>query len=125
METPFKRDVVRELCEASHKKGIKIDLYFSHPDWYDADFRPYTYHPLQVPDADRLDFRDIEAFDAYTAYVLSIGEGESSRIYKTYDGGKSWKHTFAGKDERAAELHAARIAASDCRRKARTAVRTR
>lgn len=48
METPFRRDVVKELCDAAHKRGIKIDLYFSHPDWYDADFRPYVYHPLQV-----------------------------------------------------------------------------
>jgi len=45
-ETPFKRDIVKELCEAAHKNDIKIDLYFSHPDWYDADFRPYNYHPL-------------------------------------------------------------------------------
>lgn len=51
METPFRRDVVEELCAAARRKGLKIDLYFSHPDWYDADFRPYTYHPLQVPGA--------------------------------------------------------------------------
>lgn len=49
METPFKRDVVGELCKAAHKRGIKIDLYFSHTDWYDADFRPYGYHPFQIP----------------------------------------------------------------------------
>ncbi len=49
METPFRRDVVKELCDAAHKRDIKIDLYFSHPDWYDADFRPYVAHPLQVP----------------------------------------------------------------------------
>lgn len=51
METPFKRDVVKELCDAAHERDIKIDLYFSHPDWYDADFRPYVHHPLQVPSA--------------------------------------------------------------------------
>ena len=51
METPFKRDIVKELCDAARRHGIKIDLYFSHPDWYDADFRPYNYHPLQTPDA--------------------------------------------------------------------------
>ena len=45
-ETPFKRDIVKELCDAAHKNNIKIDLYFSHPDWYDADFRPDNYHPL-------------------------------------------------------------------------------
>jgi alpha-L-fucosidase len=51
METPFHRDVVKELCDAGHKYGLKIDLYYSHPDWYNADFRPYNYHPLQIPDA--------------------------------------------------------------------------
>jgi alpha-L-fucosidase len=45
-ETPFKRDVVKELCAAAHERNLKIDLYFSHPDWYDADFRPYNSHPL-------------------------------------------------------------------------------
>jgi alpha-L-fucosidase len=49
-ETPFKRDVVKELCDAAHRHSMKIDLYFSHPDWYDADFRPYNYHPLTTPD---------------------------------------------------------------------------
>jgi alpha-L-fucosidase len=49
METPFRRDVVKELCDAAHKRDIKIDLYFSHPEWYDADFRPYVQNPLQVP----------------------------------------------------------------------------
>ena len=36
-----------------------------------------------VSGAEKLDFRDIEAFDANAAYVLSIGNGKSSRIYKT------------------------------------------
>lgn len=54
MQTPFKRDVVKELCDAAHKRNIKIDLYFSHIDWYDADFRPYGQHPLQVPSSPSL-----------------------------------------------------------------------
>src|SRR6185503_11497302 len=49
METPLRRDVMKELCDSAHSRGLKIDLYFSHPDWYDADFRPYAYHPLQTP----------------------------------------------------------------------------
>ena len=62
METPFRRDVVKELCEAARRRDIRIDLYFSHPDWYDADFRPYAYHPLQVPSSDKLttDYRDVK-----------------------------------------------------------------
>jgi alpha-L-fucosidase len=49
METPFKRDIVSELCGAARRHGIAIDLYFSHPDWFDADFRPYSYHPANTP----------------------------------------------------------------------------
>jgi alpha-L-fucosidase len=49
METPFRRDILKELCDAARANGIKIDFYFSHPDWYDADFRPYSFHPLQTP----------------------------------------------------------------------------
>ena len=56
-ETPFRRDVVGELCAAARKRGLKIDLYFSHPDWYDADFRPYNCAPLQVPSSATLDAR--------------------------------------------------------------------
>jgi len=55
METPFRRDVVKELCDAAHKRGLRIALYFSHPDWYDADFRPYADSPISVPSAARLD----------------------------------------------------------------------
>ncbi len=54
METPFRRDVVKELCDAAHQRGMLIDFYFSHPDWYDADFRPYAFHPLQVPSSNVL-----------------------------------------------------------------------
>jgi photosystem II stability/assembly factor-like uncharacterized protein len=56
---------------------------------------------IKVPDAEKLDFRDIEAFDENTAYVLSIGEGESSRIYKTTDGGKNWNLQFKNTNEKA------------------------
>jgi len=56
---------------------------------------------IQVPDADKLDFRDIEAFDANTAYILSIGNGESSRIYKTLDGGKTWVLQYKNTNEKA------------------------
>ncbi len=56
---------------------------------------------ITVPGAEKLDFRDIEAFDANTAYILSIGNGESSRIYKTIDGGKTWKLQFKNTNEKA------------------------
>ena len=56
---------------------------------------------FKVPEADKLDFRDIEAFSANVAYILSIGDGENSRIYKTTDGGASWKLQFQNKNSKA------------------------
>ncbi len=55
-----------------------------------------TWRRLHVADADKLDFRGIVAFDARTAYVMSSGEGEKSRIYKTTDGGETWKLQYTG-----------------------------
>jgi photosystem II stability/assembly factor-like uncharacterized protein len=53
-----------------------------------------TWHSAVVPGAEALDFRDVDAFDASTAYLLAIGEGDKSRIYKTTDGGKTWALQF-------------------------------
>lgn len=43
-----------------------------------------------VPGAEELDFRDVDAFDADVAYLMSAGPGDLSRIYKTIDGGVTW-----------------------------------
>ena len=48
--------------------------------------------------AERLDFRDVDAVSATTAYVLSIGAGTLSRIYKTTDAGLTWTMQFANAD---------------------------
>lgn len=52
---------------------------------------------LKVSDQPDLDFRDIEAFGANSAYVMSSGDGEKSRIYKTVDAGKSWSLQYTDK----------------------------
>jgi len=56
---------------------------------------------LAVPGSEALDFRDIEAIDDQVAYVLSIGPGDRSRIYKTVDAGKSWTLQFTNPDPKA------------------------
>jgi len=54
-----------------------------------------TWKQLPVPGGSGLDFRDIEAFDADVAYVMSSGDGDKSRIYKTTNGGKTWKLQYS------------------------------
>lgn len=60
-----------------------------------------TWETLVIAGADSLDFRDIQAFDQNTAFVLSIGQGDQSRIYKTSDGGKIWQRQFTNSDPKA------------------------
>ena len=59
-----------------------------------------TWQKLHVTD-ETLDFRDVDAIDVQTAYILSIGNGSASRIYKTTDAGKTWQLQFKNNDEKA------------------------
>lgn len=53
---------------------------------------------VSPPSSEGLDVRDIEAFDAATAYALAIGPGDRSRVYKTTDGGATWALQFVNPD---------------------------
>ena len=55
-----------------------------------------TWKRLHVDGGDALDFRGIVAFNATTAYLMSSGDGEKSRIYKTIDGGETWTLQYTG-----------------------------
>ena len=59
-----------------------------------------TWQKLTVT-SETLDFRDIDAIDERTVYVLSIGPGTASRIYKTTDGGNSWTLQFQNANPKA------------------------
>jgi photosystem II stability/assembly factor-like uncharacterized protein len=49
-------------------------------------------------DSAGLQFRDVEAFDRDHAVILSIGNGDQSRIYRTSNGGQTWTRTFTNPD---------------------------
>jgi photosystem II stability/assembly factor-like uncharacterized protein len=51
-----------------------------------------TWEDVSIPDTDTIQYRDIEAFDANTAIVLSAGL--PAVIYKTTDGGKNWDQKY-------------------------------
>jgi hypothetical protein len=51
---------------------------FSHPDWYDADFRPYVAHPLQIAVFGRVaDSADV----AMTRQISGGSSGDSCRSH--------------------------------------------
>jgi photosystem II stability/assembly factor-like uncharacterized protein len=60
-----------------------------------------TWQKLAVPDAEKLDFRDVDAVSETSAYILSIGPGPASRIYKTTDAGAHWDLQFTNDNPKA------------------------
>ncbi len=62
MNTPFKRDVVKELAVACRKQGIAFGAYYSVCDWHHPDF-PLTSHGGKVK-------REKSDLDAYNTYLL-------------------------------------------------------
>ena len=48
-----------------------------------------TWKQFHILGAEKLDFRGIRVFDAQEAYVMSSGDGDKSRIYRTTDGGRT------------------------------------
>jgi photosystem II stability/assembly factor-like uncharacterized protein len=57
-----------------------------------------TWDSVGPPDTSGLQFRDIEAFDADHAVILSIGTGSDSRVYVTDDAGQHWDLAFTNDD---------------------------
>lgn len=56
-----------------------------------------TWKYLPVSGASDLDFRGIVGFGEKTAFIMSSGSGEQSRIYKTIDGGLNWHLQYSDK----------------------------
>jgi photosystem II stability/assembly factor-like uncharacterized protein len=83
--------VSSKVAWASGAKGTVLRTVDGGENW----------ETLVIAGADSLDFRDIQAFDQNTAFVLSIGPGDQSRIYKTADGGKIWQRQFTNSDPKA------------------------
>jgi photosystem II stability/assembly factor-like uncharacterized protein len=88
----------RGLCVVSAKVAWVSGTQGTYARTTDAG---KTWSVGTVPDSAKLDFRDVEAFGETTAYLLSAGPGEDSRIYKTADGGRTWVLQFKNPDHRA------------------------
>ena len=64
MNTPAKRDVLKELSEACKRRGMKLGFYFSNPDWH-APFANNAKSSHQIP----LEPGDKPDLARYIAYV--------------------------------------------------------
>lgn len=72
MNSPFKRDVIKELSEACKKEGMALGFYHSTCDWHHPDF------PLTSPGGSVK--REVSNLDRYTEYL----KNQSVEILKNY-----------------------------------------
>ena len=72
MNSPFKRDVVKELAAACKKQGIGFGTYYSTCDWHHPDF------PLTSPGGNVK--REKSDLDAYNRYLV----GQISELITNY-----------------------------------------
>jgi photosystem II stability/assembly factor-like uncharacterized protein len=86
----YSSDNRRQIIWASGSNGVILRSTDSGATW----------KQLAVSGASDLDFRGIVGFGEKTAFVMSSGSGEKSRIYKTIDGGVNWRLQYS--DKRAA-----------------------
>jgi photosystem II stability/assembly factor-like uncharacterized protein len=54
--------------------------------------------PIRIVGAETLDFRGLHAFDDDHVLAMSAGPGEASQLWRTKDGGKTWKRLAANQD---------------------------
>ena len=60
-----------------------------------------TWEVRPTPARDSIEFRDVHALSADTAWIMSAGNGRASRIYRTVNGGESWTMQFMNPDSSA------------------------
>ena len=72
MNTPFHRDVVKELAAACKKQGIEFGAYYSVTDWYDQNW-PVTSPAGKVK-------REKSDLDAYEKYL----QGQITELIQNY-----------------------------------------
>lgn len=50
MNTPYKRDIIKELSQACHRRGMEFGIYYSLPDWHHKNYpNKGRHHELFMP----------------------------------------------------------------------------
>ena len=64
MQSPAKRDIIRELADACRRRGMKLGLYYSNPDWNQPNaFNILSTHQVTPEQG------DVPDMEKYRAYV--------------------------------------------------------
>ena len=87
MNTPYGKDIVRQLADECHRQGIKLHLYYSHIDWTREDY-PAGRTGRGTKDLNHADWKSYYQFMNNQLTELLTNYGEIGAIW--FDG--VWDH---------------------------------
>lgn len=99
MDTPFRRDILKELAEACRREGIRLCLYYSIMDWHHDDYLPRREWETTRP-TDGADFSRYVGFMKDQIRELLTAYGDIGILW--FDG--QWEGTWS--NELGADLEA-------------------
>jgi hypothetical protein len=84
--------------QAVHRSGMHIVASGTNGGIFQSTDNGQNWSKITGPENSQgLQFRDIQPLSNGALVVMSAGEGDNSRIYRTDDNGKQWKLQIAGK----------------------------
>lgn len=88
---------LRGIAVVVHRSNTFVWAAGSHGTVVRSSDGGQTWVPVHIEGAEKLDFRGVQTFDGKTVYVMSSGEGEQSRIYRSKDSGGTWEMQYTDK----------------------------
>ncbi len=76
MNTPYGKDVLKELADACHKHGMLLSLYYSNPDWHhEFGYNPNSSHQWKCVQKEKVDTETYREFIKNQITELLTGYG--------------------------------------------------
>jgi photosystem II stability/assembly factor-like uncharacterized protein len=88
---------LRGISAVVHRSGTVLWVTGSKGAILHSTDAGQTWDPVRIAGAENMDFRAVQTFDGKSVYVMSIGAGEQSRIFKSSDGGQHWDAQYTDK----------------------------
>jgi len=86
MDTPFQRNVVKELVDAFRKRGLPMGIHFSHVDWNDPRFA-WDFNSRYYKKSCPADLTPSTWYEQHRAQILELAGGYGPLLQISFDTG--------------------------------------
>ena len=95
MNTPFKRDILKELADACRKYNMKICWYHSIMDWHHPDYLPRREWETTIRPIDGADFEKYFSYLKNELTEIVSNYGDISILWFDGEWESTWNHKYA------------------------------